>query len=385
MVARKRALGCQAPGEHTCSGAAMKRVDDCTVVDVFCGAGGLTHGFVLEGFDVAAGIDVDPACRYPFEKNNPGAKFVEAKVEDLDPTDVSAFYPEGHVKILVGCAPCRPFSSYTRDGERHEERDLLYTFAGLIEAIRPDIVSMENVPRLTTYEGGRVYRDFCETLRLCGYESSPYPRVYAPDYGVPQRRTRLVLFASRWGEIRLLRRSHTPRRYRTVRDAIGDLPPIEAGGVHPDDPLHRASRLSELNMKRIRASVPGGTWLDWDEELRAACHVQESGKWYKSVYGRMTWDDPAPTITTQCYGFGNGRFGHPEQDRAISLREAALLQSFPRDYEFFDPDGGCRIRVVGRLIGNAVPVTLARAIAKSIRLHILSHRGWLWRSREGEG
>jgi len=351
----------------------VKQANNCTVVDVFCGAGGLTHGFVLEGFHVAAGIDADPACKYPFEKNNPNARFVQARVEDLDPVDVLQFYPEGHVKILVGCAPCQPFSSYTRKAGEHEDWDLLYVFADLIKTTRPDIVAMENVPRLSTYKSGRVYRDFCEALEHSGYEVSSYPRVYAPDYGVPQRRTRLILFASRWGRVELLRKSHIPRRYRTVREAIGDLPPIEAGETHPDDPLHRASRLSELNLRRIRASVPGGTWLDWDDALRATCHTKRNGRWYKSVYGRMTWDEPSPTITTQCYGFGNGRFGHPEQDRAISLREAALLQTFPKDYEFFDPTVNYHISTVGRLIGNAVPIALARVIAKSIRLHIRKH------------
>ena len=354
----------------------MRRIDDCTVVDIFCGAGGLTHGFVLEGFHVAAGIDADPACKYPFEKNNPHARFVQARVENLDPTDVSRFYPKGHVKVLVGCAPCQPFSSYTRKASEHEDWALLYAFADLIHATRPDIVSMENVPRLSTYKDGKVYRDFREALEGDGYEVSAYPKVYAPDYGIPQRRTRLVLFASRWGGVELLRKSHTPRRYRTVREVIGDLPPIEAGEIHRDDPLHRASRLSELNLRRIRASVPGGTWLDWDDELRATCHAKRSGRWYKSVYGRMTWDEPSPTITTQCYGFGNGRFGHPEQNRAISLREAALLQTFPKDYEFFAPDEGYHISTVSRWIGNAVPVTLARVIAKSIRLHVRKHRGW---------
>lgn len=355
----------------------MKRVDKCTVVDVFSGAGGLTHGFVLEGFEVVAGIDADPACRYPYEANNPGARFVESRIEDLSADEVKQMYPPGHVKVLVGCAPCQPFSSYNRKRGQRRDWDLLYTFAELIEAVQPDTVSMENVPRLATYDDGGVYRDFKEALERMGYTVSAYENVNALGYGVPQHRKRLILFASKWGEIEILRESHTPERYRSVRDAIGELPSIEAGGRHPEDPLHRASRLSKLNLQRIRASAPGGTWLDWDEDLRATCHFKESGKYYKNVYGRMAWDEPAPTITTQSYGFGNGRFGHPEQDRAISLREAALLQTFPRGYEFVDPAEPVRINATSRLIGNAVPVLLARVIAKNIRLHILKHRGWL--------
>ncbi len=355
-----------------------KKVEKCTVVDLFAGAGGLTHGFILEGFNVVAGVDADASCRYPYEANNPGAKFIHKKIEDVSIEEIEDLFPPGDVKILAGCAPCQPFSSYTRKNGDHDSWRLLYDFAKLIQEIQPEIVTMENVPRLETYKRGKVYQDFVKVLRENNYfvPETP-PKIFAPDYGVPQRRTRLILIASKWGPVDLLRPSRTPDRYRTVFDAIGNLPPIMAGETHPKDPLHRSSRLSELNLRRIKASVPGGTWLDWDEELRATCHVKTTGKYYKSVYGRMKWDDLAPTITTQCYGFGNGRFGHPEQDRAISLREAALLQTFPPDYEFFDPNGSYHIKTVSRLIGNAVPVALARVIAKSIRLHIRKHRGWL--------
>jgi DNA (cytosine-5)-methyltransferase 1 len=152
----------------------------------------------------------------------------------------------------------------------------------------------------------------------------------------------------------------------TVKNAIAHLPPIKAGESHPLDPLHTASALSELNMRRIKAAKPGGTWRDWPEELRAACHRRPTGKTYPGVYARMTWDDPAPTMTTQCFGFGNGRFGHPDQDRAISLREAAILQSFPQDYRFLADGEEPYMKEVGRWIGNAVPVELGRAIGNSI-------------------
>ena len=356
----------------------MKKVSQCTVVDLFAGAGGLTHGFVLEGFDVAAGIDADQACQYPYAYNNPGARFVHAKIEDVTAEDLLSFYPKNHIKVLVGCAPCQPFSAYTRKQGKHENWDLLYDFAHLIEAVQPEIVSMENVPRLKSFEGGQVFLDFVNVLSRNGYHITWNDRVYGPDYGVPQHRYRLILVASKFGKVEFLRHSHTPDRYRTVRDAIGDLEPINAGEARVDDRLHRASTLSRINMERIRASKPGGTWHDWPDELRAACHVKDSGKWYRNVYGRMAWDEPSPTITTQCYGFGNGRFGHPEQDRAISLREAALLQTFPDNYRFFEPDEDYPISAITRLIGNAVPVALARMIAKSIRLHIFQHRGWLW-------
>lgn len=355
-----------------------KRVDKCTVVDLFAGIGGLSHGFFLEGFRVALGVDTDKACEFPYTFNNPGTKFLCKSVETLTAEEISSHYAEGDIRILVGCAPCQPFSSYTRKDGKHENWDLLYAFGRLVEEVNPDIVSMENVPRLTTYEGGRVFHDFLGVLERSGYHVS-HAIVYAPEYGVPQHRRRLILLASLLGPIEFLRPSRGPNRapYRTVRETIGYLPPIEAGQSHPDDPLHRSRNLSEINLKRIRASKPGGTWLDWPDELRAACHVRGSGATYESVYGRMTWNEPSPTLTTQFYGFGNGRFGHPDQDRAISLREGALLQTFPAYYEFVPPGEKVSITKVGRWIGNAVPVALARMVAKSIRLHILKHRGWL--------
>lgn len=348
----------------------MKLVHNCSVADVFSGLGGLTHGFIMEGFSVTFGIDADGACKYPYEHNNPGAKFIHSKIEDLLPEQKASLFPAEHIKILIGCAPCQPFSSYTRIKGKHKSWNLLYDFADLINELNPDIVSMENVPRLVSYDDGTVYKDFVDKLEDLGYTVSAYPKVYAPDYGVPQRRTRLILFASKYGEVELLRRSLTPDRYTHVQDWIGHLEPLEAGKESSIDPLHKAASLSDMNLKRIRASIPNGTWKDWSEDLVAACHVDEKGKWYKNVYGRMAWNDLAPTITTQCCGFGNGRFGHPEQDRAISMREAALLQTFPPTYQFAEPLSPHRITIMSRLIGNAVPVVLARVIAKSIKLHL---------------
>lgn len=346
-------------------------MENCSVVDLFCGAGALTHGFVLEGFNVVAGFDVDDACRYAYEANNNGARFIHERVEDVTAEEIAALYPEGHVKILVGCAPCQPYSPYTKKKEDKDEKwRLVPKFADLTCEVEPDVVSMENVPDLATFRDGEVYRGFVERLEGKGYHVTEYPQVYCPDYGIPQHRTRLVLFASKYGEIEIVEKTHYPDEYKTVRQTIGHLVPLKAGEADKQDPLHKASSLSELNLRRIRASLPGGTWRDWPEELVAKCHKEESGKGYASVYGRMKWSEPSPTLTAQCYGFGNGRFGHPEQDRAISLREAALLQTFPEDYEFVAPGDPVYIKVVGRLVGNAVPVELGRVIAKSIKRHL---------------
>jgi DNA (cytosine-5)-methyltransferase 1 len=338
-----------------------------SAVDVFCGVGGLTHGLRKEGITVCAGVDIDPRCRYPYEKNN-SCLFVEEDVSKLSGFEVATFFPVNHTKILVGCAPCQPFSTYTR-GKKERKFDkwgLLSAFGRVIREADPDIVSMENVPQL---EKEVIFKIFVARLRSYGYFVT-YSNVNCLKYGVPQTRTRLVLFASKYGQVNLVRPTHPANRRRSVRQAIGRLEPIKAGGISMQDALHRASALSSQNLRRIKASKPGGTWRDWPDDLVAHCHNVESGETYPSVYGRMMWDRPAPTVTTQCHGFGNGRFGHPEQNRAISLREAALLQTFPRRYSFVAPDDPITFDHLGRLIGNAVPVRLGRIIGRSILKHL---------------
>ena len=334
-----------------------------SVVDVFCGVGGLSHGFVQEGFDVRAGIDIDASCRYAYEHNN-RARFVERSVEDLTAGDINPLFAEGQPRILVGCAPCQPFSTYSQNRTDAKWR-LLTEFTRLVREVQPDVLSMENVPRLKSFRRGKLFEDFLAMLEQEGY--AVWSNVVdCADYGVPQTRKRLVVLASRLGAIELPPPTHATEDHQTVRDAIAGLPSIAAGGHDAEDPLHYASRLSPTNFERIRAAKPGASWSDWNPALVAKCHRRHTGRWYGSVYGRMRWDAPAPTITTQCNGFGNGRFGHPEQDRAISLREAALLQTFPRGYEFFDPTQRWFVSATARWIGNAVPVALARAVARSV-------------------
>ncbi|MCB1817113.1 MAG: DNA cytosine methyltransferase [Chromatiaceae bacterium] len=339
-----------------------------TSIDLFCGAGGLSHGFTKEGLCVVAGIDVDPACKYPYESNN-DAKFIERDVAGISGDELSVLFPTGAVKVLAGCAPCQPFSTYSQryDSSRDGKWSLLNEFGRIAEELLPDALTMENVPALSKHG---VFQGFVRRLRKVGYKVWA-DVVECADFGVPQTRRRLVLLASRHGEIAMIAPTH--KQHRTVRDAIGRLRPIAAGEQAPRDPLHTASRLSSLNMARIRASIPGGSWRDWPKSLVADCHKAPSGRTYPSVYGRMEWNKPAPTMTTQCFGFGNGRFGHPEQNRAISLREAAILQSFPRNYAFVPPGKPVEFSVVGRLIGNAVPVDLGRAIARSLLNHFGDH------------
>ncbi len=348
-----------------------RRTRQIVAIDLFCGAGGLTKGLEDAGIKVRLGVDADPACKYPFSANNK-AKFLLAKVEDVKSEQLNEFYGKNSIRVLAGCAPCQTFSTYNQKANSSDERWwLLLQFSRLAKEILPEVITMENVPRLQKQD---VFGRFVRDLKRSGYYVTSQV-VSCLNYGVPQQRKRLVLLASRLGPIELRRPIDISKSNLTVRKHIGSLPTIKAGAAHKNDRLHRSSNLSEMNQRRIRASAPGGTWRDWDNSIVAKCHRKKQGKTYPSVYGRMKWDEPAPTLTTLFFGFGNGRFGHPSQNRAISLREGAILQSFPRTYKFVEPRKPVFTRTIGRLIGNAVPVKLGTAIGESILQHVSEWRG----------
>jgi DNA (cytosine-5)-methyltransferase 1 len=346
-----------------------KIMSQISCIDLFCGAGGLTHGLERGGVQVKAGVDIDPNCRFPYEANN-NAIFIEKDLRKLQVEDIFPFLNRSDLTLLAGCAPCQPFSKYNRMKQKHSQHewDLLLDFIRIMEELKPDLLTMENVPQLLQHT---VFQYFLKSL--AGYYVW-YDIINCVIYGVPQTRKRLVLLASKLGPIQLIPRTHSDNQVCTVSDVISGLPKLSAGESHSTDPLHRASALSTLNLRRISASKPGGTWRDWPDDLLTTCHKKITGKFYSSVYGRMEWESPAPTITTQCFGFGNGRFGHPEQNRAISLREAALIQTFPDDYQFVPADAEVKFSVLGRLIGNAVPVRIGEVIAKSFMLHVKQNR-----------
>jgi DNA (cytosine-5)-methyltransferase 1 len=330
--------------------------------DLFCGAGGLTNGLAKAGIDVRIGVDIDPACEYPYTANNDSEfllkSVVKLSAEDFDLGD------ENNLKLLAGCAPCQPFSSYHQKATTKDGRwNLLNHFGRLAEEIEPDLITMENVPNLAKQ---KVFHRFVNRLKKQGFNVS-HEVIDCSEFGVPQTRRRLVLLASKLGPISLMR--GRKRKAKTVKQAIYKMPRLKAGQVYKYDPLHQASELSTLNLQRIQASTPGGTWRDWDEELVAPCHKRDTGKTYPGVYGRMSWSEPAPTITTQYFGFGNGRFGHPSQDRAISIREGAILQSFSKSYRFVKRGKPIYLKTIGRLIGNAVPVKLGEAIGNTLMAH----------------
>jgi DNA (cytosine-5)-methyltransferase 1 len=336
-------------------------------VDLFCGIGGLSYGLKQSGIEIVGGIDADASCRFAFEENN-NTKFMHENINDINGIDIKRLLRGYDIKILVGCAPCQPFSSHRKDKKdrtSHKDWYLLYQFARIIKESKPHIVSMENVPELVKE---KVFNDFIATLNTEGYHVVP-KIINAADYGVPQRRKRLVLLAAkRWKYprgIALIPPTHNGN-WVTIKTAIGNLPPIAAGMKCETDRLHISPKLSALNIKRIQASTPGGTWKDWPDELILECHKTKQGESYGSVYGRMSWEDISPTITTQFNGYGTGRFGHPEQDRALTLREGAILQSFPLDYKFLSEKDELLIGPIARHIGNAVPPRLGEIIGESI-------------------
>lgn len=341
-------------------------------IDLFCGAGGLSHGLKAQGIRIKAGIDIDPACLYPFKANHRGAKFLLQDIRSLKGADLDAYWSEGACRLLAGCAPCQPFSSYanTKAAADSTKWGLLFEFERLVRECAPELVTMENVPGLAKEEP---FKTFLTTLKDLKYYVT-YGILNAADYGAPQLRRRLVLIASLLGPVSLPQPTHPgPKKWRTVRAAIAGLPVLKDGEASEDDALHIAAALSPLNRKRIRASSPGGTWRDWPKELVANCHRKESGQHSAGVYGRMEWDKPAPTMTTLCNGYGNGRFGHPQQHRGISLREAAIFQSFPPKYKFIKPGETVLVKPLARLIGNAVPPKLGEAVAKALKASLNSN------------
>ena len=353
-----------------------------SAVDLFCGAGGLSYGLQQAGISIEAGFDNDPDCEYPFEQNIDG-EFIRANVQSLarNPERIARMFPwDSDIDVLAACAPCQPYSTLSHakdtDKEDHQKWGLLNDVREIVEYVEPDVVVTENVLQV---RNDGVYERFVESLEKNGYHvnSDENKNVYCPEYGIPQNRKRWVVMASKNGPVSLPEPPYQDEsEYPTARDAIGHLPPVEAGEIHPDHPLHRPRQLSEKNLERVRNMEPGGDWRLWEERglehLLADCHKKASGRSYKAPYSRMEPDKPAPTITTQYYNYGSGRFGHFDtgQDRALSVLEGALLQTFPEDYEFYDDWDDVGVSNLGRLVGNAVPPLLGEYIGKGILSHI---------------
>ena len=326
-------------------------------VDLFCGAGGLTRGLLDAGIRVVRGIDTDGTARETYERNNPGAEFVQADVREITPGDVMDGVDLGGGLLLAGCAPCQPFSRHAPKGTADERRSLIESVGSLVECILPDYVLVENVPGFR--DGNEYHAEFMRMLDGNGYQADD-DVVDAKDYGVPQTRMRYVLLASRKGPISI---PEGGDGRKTVRDAIRKFPAIGAGQQDPGVPNHAAPGLSERLMERLRATPPdGGSRRHTPKSLWTNCHLKHNG--HTDTYGRMRWDAPAPTLTCRCTSLSNGRFGHPEQHRAISVREAAAIQSFGNGYVFCSSMSRNAVH-----IGNAVPPRLAKALGEAIVRH----------------
>jgi DNA (cytosine-5)-methyltransferase 1 len=350
--------------------------DPPRVVDFFSGCGGTSAGFRAAGLRVIAGIDNDPASGLTFQRNFPEAQFVGTDIRDLEPNDLKDVLDSADDSPLVfsACAPCQPFSKQRRGSRLGDKRaPLLLEFLRFVRFSLPTCIFIENVPGMQAgLHSESPLLDFQASMKELGYYMCT-GTVSSASYGVPQRRQRLVALASRLGEIGIPAATHGPGtshpEYSTVKEWIGDLPPLEAGQEDDSVPNHRAAGLSSLNLKRIRATSEGGGREDWSLDLLPQCHSNGySG--HTDVYGRMTWTAPASGLTTRCISYSNGRFGHPEQDRAISVREAASLQTFPRNFIF---EGSWE--AMGRQVGNAVPVQLAQIFGSHLFQHILENNG----------
>lgn len=327
-------------------------------IDLFCGAGGLTAGLIAAGFRVVVGVELDRDAAEVYRLNHPTVELLEGDVRAISGAALMAAgkLKRGELDLLAACPPCQGFSTLrTRNGARRNRdarNGLLMEVLRLVRSTRPRHVMLENVPAL-----GRtgLFRRFVRGIEAQGYKIA-WDVLDVADYGVPQRRRRLILVAARGCVAPVL---PSPTGRRTVREAIGFLGRPEAS----DDPLHRAMTTHSVRVRKIIRAIPknGGDRRSLPKSLQLPCHARTTG--FLDVYGRMEWDAQAPTITSGCTNPSKGRFLHPTQNRAISLREAALLQTFPPDYRFPLAKGRGSI---ARMIGNALPPEFIRRHAEAI-------------------
>lgn len=344
------------------------------VVDVFSGAGGLSTGLASANCEVLAAIEVDRSVQATYRRNHPRSYLIDADVRTVDGKEIRRAIGDARIDVLAGCPPCQGFTSLTSKYRRNDARNLLVReISRLTSDLMPRALMMENVPGLLD-KGRRLYAELRHNLEKLGYQVHEGVLDVA-DFGVPQRRRRMVLLAGHGFAIPLPQPTHAHNAegnlqpWVTVREVLEQVerPPVELpdarkhGALAPDD-WHVVRQMSTKNIERIKATVAGKSREQLPENLRPKCH-QDGYRGFSNTYGRMEWDAPAPTITAGCTTFSKGRFGHPEEDRTISVREAALLQTFPIDYRFETPymEHACK------MIGNALPPLFAEVLARQVR------------------
>ena len=345
-----------------------KNKSNLKAIDFFCGAGGMTNGFRKAGIKVIAGIDIDSGCKETYEKNNKGSNFILADIKKIS---FEEFEKQTEIKrnddnlIFIGCSPCQYWTKIKTDRTKSKQsKNLLADFQKYVEEYNPGFIVIENVPGILTKEGSPL-TDFLKFLESKNYHHDK-AIINAYKYGVPQTRRRFLLIASRVNKNIKLPQPKS-KRIPTVRNFISEtkgFPKLQAGTLDKTLRIHTVAGLSEKNLLRLRLTKKnGGTRLSYvdDKNLAVPCQYKKRNS-FQDTYGRMHWDKPAPTITTKFFSISNGRFAHPEQDRAISLREGATLQTFAKSYKFF----GNSVASIAKHIGNAVPPELSKRIALSI-------------------
>jgi DNA (cytosine-5)-methyltransferase 1 len=340
-------------------------------IDFFCGIGGVTRGFLNKGIDVIAGIDIDDNCRETYEANNirvngESSKFFTADITNFDVNLLRDLYAKDDKLIVIGCAPCQPFTKITKNLlGREKERGLLQCFSDTIQKLNPEYIFLENVQGLNSPDNKVVLDSFIQSLAP-KYILTPKV-IDASHFGVPQGRKRMILFAKKNGKIDYPTRTHGAGKglkpIVTLENAIRKLPPISAGERHATLSTHVCNRLELISIQRLKhQKKPGDGMEKWPNNLQLPSRKDKQYSGHKDVYARLWWDRPCSTLTTKFCSISNGRFVHPEQNRGLSILEGLLIQTFPKNFKMLSP----LIAKQARQIGNAVPVKLAEAFANKI-------------------
>jgi DNA (cytosine-5)-methyltransferase 1 len=360
------------------------KIKDLKAIDFFCGGGGMSFGMKRSGINILAGIDNDDSCKNTYEANLGKNKFICADVFNLQESDLQNklnIKTNDDNLILIGCSPCQFWSIINTSKKKSEKsKNLLIEFERFVKYFLPGYVVVENVPGVLKRKEESGLGKFINWLEDNHYNVH-FEIHNTNDFGVPQNRKRFTLVATRIGKDKIFPKPDKENRL-VVKDVLGisnGFPSINAGHKDKTDYLHTSSNLSKLNTKRLeKVKKNGGNRLGFssDPELQLPCYIGKDNQ-FTDNYGRLFWDKPSPTITTKFYSISNGRFAHPEENRALSLREGATLQSFPKDYKFI----GTSIGTIAKQIGNAVPPEYAKRIGKAI---IDNHIEWQNSKQEPE-
>ncbi|MBF8674847.1 DNA cytosine methyltransferase [Pseudomonas fulva] len=334
-----------------------------TAIDLFSGCGGLSLGLEQAGFRVAAAVEIASKAIETYKANHPKVALYDGDIRDIEPLSIlrDIGIKPGELDLLAGCPPCQGFSRLRTKNKTNsvidERNDLISDFIRFAKNMMPKCIMLENVPSLTKDER---FELAVHELRTLGYHCTVQV-LDAANYGVPQRRKRLIMLASRVHEPVLAKQSEARV---TVRQAFSSIPT----SAYTNDLVHLIPERRSQAVQHVISLIPknGGSRRDLPDEYQLDCHKKSDG--FRDVYGRMYWDAVSPTITSGCHNPSKGRFLHPEFDRTITLREAAILQGFPANY-YFNPAHGKE--AIALMIGNALPPPFIAAHAKSLKSGIL--------------